>query len=181
MVYDALPLGDSPTLVVSNHTCVLDSVVAIHLSRQLGYDWSVLASPLMVDRFGWLLGARFLSVGIDGASVAQGIRRAEALLTPGARRLVWTYPQGDHVFPGQPLAFRRGVIMLLRRAPHARVVCAGIAYELFRRDTPMCGVGFVEVPDDARTVAGLTSGTQLATTKARKLLEAAAPSVAKKF
>ena len=180
IVVDHWPL-DGPALVVANHSCVLDSAAAIYVSRTLGYDWTLLASPRIWRRYGRLYGDRYLSVGDDAASVALGLRRAARLLKGSDQVLVWTYPQGDHILPGTPLLFRPGVAALLRRTPQTPVVCAGIRYEMFRRDLPMCAIGFEVVPPDSRDLAGLALATERALDAARGLIEGAAPSVRKRF
>ena len=181
IVVDSWPMLDGPALVVANHSCVLDILAAVHVSRSLGYDWTMLASPRTARRYGRLYGNRCLSVGGDAASVDLGLRRAARLLEGTDRVLVWTFPQGDYIIPGTPLVFRPGVTALLRRAPQTAVVCAGIRYEMFRRDLPMCAIGFEVVRPDARDLAGLVLATERALHTARGLIEHAAPSVRKRF
>lgn len=181
VVLDDWPATEGPSLVVANHTCVLDSAAAICASRALGYDWTVLASPRIVDRYRYVYGDRYLSVGHDAASVAVGMRRAARLLAGTSRRLIWTYPQGDHLLPGARLDFRPGVEALLRRVPNAQVVCAGIYYEMFRRDLPTCCIGFAPVGTHERTASGLELATAAALRNARSLLEANATLIPKRF
>lgn len=181
IVVDGWPLCAGPALVVANHSCVLDILAAVHVSSALSYDWTLLASPRTARRYGRFYGGRCLSVGNDTASVDLGLRRAAHLLTGCDPILVWTFPQGDYIIPGAPLVFRPGVAALLRRAPQTAVVCAGIRYEMFRRDLPMCAVGFEVVPPEARDLGGLVLATERALVTARGLIERAAPSVRKRF
>ena len=175
------PLFDGPALVVANHSCILDMPAAVHVSRAVGYDWTMLASPRTSRRYGRLYGDRCLSVGHDAVSMDLGLRRAANLLNGSDRILIWTFPQGDYVIPSAPLVFRPGVSALLRRAPQTTVVCAGIRYEMFRRDLPMCAIGFEVVPPSARHLPELVLATERALHTARALIEQAAPSVRKRF
>lgn len=123
--------AEAPLLVVSNHTCWWDPLVALHVStHMLGTAGHALMDAKNLRRlpFFALVGAFGVDLDkpTDGASA---IRYAARLLeVPGT--LVWVFPQGaERPIDERPLGFRPGSGEIARVAKKARVLPVGLRYE----------------------------------------------------
>lgn len=134
------PDRDRPALIVCNHSCVLDSALAIELSCRWERDWKVWASSDVIDRYGWFYGRSYTAAGRSPAGVARSISELAAFLKNERSSAVWTFPQGDHVHPAEPVVFLRGIEYLLRAAGDVDVYALGIAYCMYRQDKPVASV-----------------------------------------
>jgi 1-acyl-sn-glycerol-3-phosphate acyltransferase len=146
--------GESPVLIVSNHTSWWDPLVIIHLL------WRVvpLEAYAMMDARNLRLLPFFRHVGAfgvdldDAADGARGIRYACKRLDR-AGQAVWIFAQGREVpVTVRPLVFRRGAWQIARVARRAKVLPCALRYEMGSRADPVLYVSFgdeVEIPRHA--------------------------------
>lgn len=183
LVLDTFQLPAGPCVMVANHSCVLDSAVAITISSMWRRPWKVLAHPRIVGRYGWLYGDNYLSVGTGPIEVARSITSVASILRESPNLLLWTYPQGDHYLPGDPLRLKSGISFLLRRVPGVHVVCVGITYTMFRRDKPFCTVAFEQLPRDTQgpTLESIRSASERTIRSSSAVMQQHAPRISKIF
>jgi hypothetical protein len=168
-------------MVLANHICVLDSAVAIAISREMRRDWRVMASPRITTKYAWLYGESYISVGETPIEVARGVGRAAECLSQSQNTLLWCFPQGDHHLESCALVFQRGVSHVIARCSQVPVVCAGIRYTMYRQDRPMCAVAFETSQDGDRSLMALESTCRIAMERATDVLAVASVSIPKRF
>jgi 1-acyl-sn-glycerol-3-phosphate acyltransferase len=150
------PPGDGPTIAFLNHSAWWDPILALFLSHDL----------FRRDGYGIMEGEQlesypfFRRIGCFGVSAEsfEDVRAmseyAARLLTEGAGRTLWIFPQGELVPPRTPLSFRSGASRLARTVPSAPLVPVAVRYEFRREQRPEV---FVRVGAAVRPAAGASA------------------------
>lgn len=136
----------APLLVISNHLCWWDPLVALMVSHSwLGCDGHALMDAKNLRRlpFFSLIGA----FGVDREKPGDGaaVIQYGARLLERAGTLVWVFPQGKerpaHI---RPLGFKAGSAEMARLAPGALVLPLGLHYAHCGEEKPYLYVSFGE-------------------------------------
>jgi hypothetical protein len=125
-----------------------------------------------------------MGVGSTPVQVAACIKRAAADLRTDPGLIIWTYPQGDHYLPHTPLKYQGGVLRLIQQSgPTVATVCAGIRYEMYRRDRPMCAVAFenLEPTTERLSLSNIEECANRALNRANRIIESESGAVQKLF
>ena len=180
LFFDA-PLLDRtrPTIIASNHTSVLDSIVAINVMSALGRRWHVQAADQMIERFAWIYSGVYLPVGTNPSATAREMTRTRRMLSSDASRILWTYPQGDHFRASSDLETHRGPVRLT--SARTDFWSAWISYEVFRSTRPVAAVGFHHVGVGRIDKASMDDGLLQARRVAENLMTQRVADVRKTF
>lgn len=146
------PHGDSPTIVVANHPAWWDPIVGVFLARDVfGRDAYGIMDRAQLARFPFFRRVGCFSAGDTLSDVRALAEYARTLLTGGARRTLWLYPQGVLAPSRAPLAFRSGAARLAIALGDVPIVPVGLRYEQRAEQRPelLVRVGESMVPNDA--------------------------------
>ena len=146
-------LAAGPAVVVSNHACWWDPLVALLVTEALQAQGLAMmdARNLPARPFLRLLGA----FGVDLSSRTDGVAaiRYAARHLDGPGRLVWIFPQGrERPEDPRPLGFLGGAAAVARLAPGCRVLPVGIRAVFAGSERPELLISLGEAVDggDAR-------------------------------
>lgn len=130
-------LAEGPLIVVANHACWWDPLVALLLSEALRADGRAMMDARNLRRlpFFRLLGA--FGVDLDAPRDGALALRYAGRHLRGPGRLVWIFPQGrERPEDPRPLGFLGGSLALLRLAPQARVLPVAMRFSFLGQERP---------------------------------------------
>jgi len=148
---------EAPLLVVSNHTCWWDPLVAIHVSTHLlGTDGHAIMDAKNLRRLPFFALVGAFGVDLDKPADGALVMRYAARLLDEPGKLVWVYPQGrERPITERPLNFRAGSAEIARVAKRAKVLPVGLRYEFGGAEQPTLWLSFgAPVPADRDTTKG---------------------------
>lgn len=142
----ACAAADHPLVVVANHVCFWDSLLAIALvTDRLRLDGYALMEASSLRRYPFLgrVGGFGIERGVQGEGAAVVAYAASLLDRPG--RIVWVYPEGREQPAGRrPLAFKRGAASISSTAPGARWVPVSVQYVFGAQPKPTVWIAIGE-------------------------------------
>lgn len=138
--------ASKPVLLVSNHTCFWDPLVAVWSTNRVAKtDSYALMDGKNLRRLPFFRKVGAFGVDLDEPRDGGLAIRYAARLLQRAGTLVWVFPQGDErPITERPLAFRKGAAAIARLSPDAVVLPMALRYEFGERERPVLHISVGE-------------------------------------